>query len=47
MQSTGDNQVDHTLCNLMIRRSRWAPARDRQGHPITVQLRYTATWRKY
>ncbi|MDP9421268.1 MAG: energy transducer TonB [Pseudomonadota bacterium] len=47
MQSTGDAQVDQALCNLMIRQSRWAPARDRQGRPISVTLRYTATWRKY
>lgn len=47
MQSTGDARVDQALCRLMIRRSRWAPARDRQGRPISVTLRYTATWRKY
>jgi protein TonB len=47
MQTTGDGHVDQALCSLMIRRSRWAPARDRQGHPITAQIRYTATWRKY
>lgn len=47
MQSTGDAQVDQALCNLMIRQSRWAPARDQQGRPISVTLRYTATWRKY
>ena len=46
MQTTGDAQVDQALCNIMIRQSRWAPARDRQGRPISVTLRYTATWRK-
>ena len=46
MQSTGDAQVDRALCGIMINRSRWAPARDRQGRPITVRLRYTATWSK-
>jgi protein TonB len=46
MQTTGDAQVDQALCSLMIRQSRWAPARDRQGNPISVKLRYTATWRK-
>ena len=46
MQTTGDGQVDQALCNLMIRQSRWAPARDRQGNPIIVKLRYTATWSK-
>jgi protein TonB len=46
LQSTGDEQVDQALCNLMIRQSRWEPARDRQGNPITVKVRYTATWKK-
>lgn len=47
MRTTGDTQVDLALCNLMIQQSRWAPARDRQGRPITVKVRYTATWTKY
>ena len=46
LQTTGDSRVDAALCSLMIRQSRWAPARDRQGRPITVRVRYTATWRK-
>jgi periplasmic protein TonB len=46
LQTTGDAQVDQALCSLMIRQSRWAPARDRQGRAITVRVRYTATWRK-
>lgn len=46
LQSTGNARVDQALCNLMIRQSRWAPARDRQGNPIAVRIRYTATWRK-
>lgn len=46
LQSTGNADVDQALCALMIRQSRWAPARDRQGRPITVKVRYTATWRK-
>lgn len=46
LQSTGDGPVDQALCSLMIRQSRWAPARDRQGNPITVRVRYTATWTK-
>ncbi len=32
LQSTGDARVDQALCNLMIRQSRWEPARDRQGN---------------
>ena len=46
LQTTGDTQVDQALCNLMIRQSRWEPARDRQGNPIEVKVRYTATWTK-
>ena len=46
LQTTGDAQVDQELCSLMIRQSRWAPARDRQGRPLAVRVRYTATWRK-
>ena len=46
LRSTGSGEVDQALCSLMIRRSRWAPARDTQGRPISVKLRYTATWSK-
>jgi len=46
LQSTGSTQVDRALCSLMIRQSRWAPARDEQGRPMTVKVRYTATWSK-
>ncbi len=46
MQTTGDPEVDEALCDLMIRQSRWAPALDRQGRPIEVKVRYTATWSK-
>jgi len=46
LQSSGDVTVDQALCGVMVRQSRWAPARDRQGRPISVRLRYTATWRK-
>jgi protein TonB len=46
LQSAGSPEVDQALCNLMLQRSRWAPARDKQGNPIAVKLRYTATWSK-
>ena len=45
-QGTGSAEVDQALCEVMIRQSRWAPARDTQGRPITVRLRYTAVWTK-
>ena len=46
LQTTGDAAVDQALCDLMIRKSRWEPARDRDGRPMSVKVRYTATWRK-
>lgn len=46
MQGTGSSAVDQALCQVMIRQSRWAAGRDMQGRPITVQVRYTATWSK-
>lgn len=46
LQSTGYEPVDQALCDLMIRQSRWTAARDRQGQPVTVNVRYTATWSK-
>ena len=46
MQTTGSPEVDQALCDLMIAKSRWSPARDTQGRPIPVKLRYTATWSK-
>ena len=46
LQTTGNSAVDEAMCNLMIRRSRWQPARDRQGNAIAVKVRYTATWTK-
>lgn len=46
MQGTGSDAVDHALCQVMIRQSRWIAARDTTGQPITVQVRYTAVWSK-
>ena len=45
-QTTGSPDVDQALCEVMVRNSRWAPARDTQGRPLTVRLRYTAVWTK-
>jgi len=46
LQSSGNAQVDQALCGVMVRQSRWTGARDTQGRPITVKVRYTATWSK-
>ena len=44
--SSGSAEVDRELCMVMIRQSRWAPARDTRGRPVPVKVRYTAIWRK-
>ena len=46
LRGTGNSEVDQSLCELMIRQSRWTAARDRQGRPITVKTVYVATWSK-
>lgn len=45
-QGTGSADVDQALCQVMIQQSRWSVARDTLGRPITVHVRYTATWSK-
>jgi protein TonB len=46
LQTTGSSDVDKALCAIMVRQSRWSPARDKQGQPTAVKVRYTATWSK-
>lgn len=46
LQTTGQAPVDQALCDIMVRRSRWEPARDRQGNAVSTKVRYTATWKK-
>lgn len=46
LQGTGSGAVDAALCQVMTGQSRWSPARDLAGRPISVQLRYTSTWTK-
>lgn len=45
--SSGSAEVDQALCNVMLRSSRWEAARDLQGRPLSVRIRYTAIWSKY
>ncbi len=45
IQSSGSAAVDAAFCGIMGR-SRWLPARDMTGRPVSVQKRWTATWRK-
>lgn len=47
LEGSGSGQVDQALCGLMVTQSRWAPARDTEGRPVTVRVRYVATWSKY
>lgn len=46
LQSSGSAAVDGAFCQIMIGQSRWTPARDTLGRPVSVQKRWTATWRK-
>lgn len=46
IQGTGVGMVDDALCQVMLDQSRWSPAFDTFGRPISVQLRYTSTWSK-
>lgn len=41
--SSGNPALDEELCRLLAR-TRWEPARDRDGNPVAVALRYVATW---
>lgn len=46
LQGTGNAEVDQALCGLMVSQSWWSAARDTQGRPIAVKVRYTAIWNK-
>lgn len=41
--SSGNIALDAELCRL-LERTRWEPARSRNGAPVAVLLRYVATW---
>jgi protein TonB len=43
LASSGDTTLDAELCRLLGRTS-WEPARDLAGRPVSVSLRYVATW---
>lgn len=45
IQSSGSAAVDQAFCEI-VGQSRWSPARDMAGRPISVEKRWTATWRK-
>lgn len=43
---SGSAALDAELCRIMLAGSRWEPARDRLGRPVTVQVPYTSTWNR-
>ncbi len=43
---SGSAELDGELCRIMLNQSRWEPARDRSGRPVTVQVGYTSTWNR-
>lgn len=43
-RSSGDAEVDGITCDVIIRRFRYDPARDRRGKPTTDAMRWTQTW---
>ncbi len=47
IRGSGSTDLDVELCRLMVNRSRWAPAIDTSGRPISAQLQYTATWNRF
>jgi protein TonB len=47
IRGSGNGELDVELCQLMLSRSRWVPALDGSGRPISAQLQYTATWNRY
>lgn len=46
VQGSGSPPLDGALCAILMGRSRWSPALDGSGRPVSVQLRYTAVWNR-
>ena len=43
-RSSGNAALDQTTCSLLQQRLQFAPARDRDGNPVTVEVESTHTW---
>lgn len=43
LSSSGNPELDFELCRLLAR-TQWEPARNRDGEPVAVALRYVANW---
>lgn len=46
VSGSGNSALDDELCRL-LGRTTWEPARDRSGQPVSVSLRYVATWNRF
>ena len=44
LSTSGSTRLDAELCRSVSAHSRWVPATDRSGRPITVELVFNATW---
>ena len=45
VESSGFEPLDSATCELIARRLKYAPARDRNMNPVAQESRYTITWR--
>lgn len=44
LATSGSSLLDSELCRSVTMHSRWTPATDRNGRPVTVELVFNATW---
>jgi hypothetical protein len=44
LETSGSPILDQELCRSITVHSRWVPALDRTGRPISVGLVFNATW---
>ena len=46
VQSSGSGALDAAICDLLVERMRFVPARDRSGRSVPDQVTYVANWRR-
>ena len=46
LQSSGDPAVDNILCQTLMDRARFSPAREANGSPLYQDVRYFPSWRR-
>ena len=46
LRSSGDPAVDNMLCQTLMDRARFSPAREANGSPLYQDLRYFPSWRR-